>query len=347
MHASEYNLLREKSLREPLTAAEELQLQAHFLEHPADQAVWEEEAALTHLLRELPDAPVATNFTARVLAEVALAEARPRSRSLATLWESLGRFAWPRIATASFLLLACATLLIGQRQYDSRAERAASLAVLSDVAKLPSVEMLRDFYAMRLSPGSLARRSAGGADFNPKSAGPHPGEAIEPTPSLPPEAPELAVQAAAPAEMRGKLERDLERWQTLPLDRRQRMLVQFNQFFDLNEREKARTLSILSVQERQSIERMLMDLGKLPPAERNQCVKSFIEFASMTPENQLVMLRSAQRWQAMTAEERQAQRVLVHQLPPMPPGAGEPPLPPTFGEPPSSIPPTLPVARGK
>src|SRR5438067_2362092 len=62
---------REISWRRKLTPAEEAELRAWLAVHPEARAEWEAEIALTNtLVRSLPDVPVASNFTARVLQAV-------------------------------------------------------------------------------------------------------------------------------------------------------------------------------------------------------------------------------------------------------------------------------------
>jgi anti-sigma factor RsiW len=62
-----FERLRELSWRRRLTEAEAAELRAWLAEHPEAQADWEAEAGLNEALNRLPDAPVASNFTARVL----------------------------------------------------------------------------------------------------------------------------------------------------------------------------------------------------------------------------------------------------------------------------------------
>src|ERR1051326_7493813 len=70
MNEAEYNHLREESWRRALTSAEEARLQSHLAAHPDAQAEWEAEKGLTQFLADLPDAPVASNFTSLVLQAV-------------------------------------------------------------------------------------------------------------------------------------------------------------------------------------------------------------------------------------------------------------------------------------
>src|ERR1035441_868191 len=86
-----YNRLLELSWRRKLTDAEEAQLRALLESRPEAQADWDAEATLNAVLGRLPDAPVPSNFTARVLQTVereAAAELRQGERK----WQF-----WPRL----------------------------------------------------------------------------------------------------------------------------------------------------------------------------------------------------------------------------------------------------------
>lgn len=61
-----YQRLRERSWRRPLTAAEQAELRAWLAAHPEAQAEAEAEVALNQALALLPEAPVPSNFTARL-----------------------------------------------------------------------------------------------------------------------------------------------------------------------------------------------------------------------------------------------------------------------------------------
>ncbi len=136
------------------------------------------------------------------------------------------------------------------------------------------------------------------------------------------------VSDTMPPEWRKKFEADLAKWHALPSAQRQRMVGNFNQFFELSEKEKAKTLSTLSEIERRQMEKTLQEFEKLPTAQRQVCIDSFRKFANMTPEQQIQFLKNAERWQSMTPSERETWRTLVTKLPPLPPGFGLPTLPP-------------------
>jgi hypothetical protein len=100
---------------------------------------------LRKLLARLPDAPVASNFTARVMQAVELEESRRARRwNFNWNWHAL----LPRIAvTAAVVLFAGVTFhhyeLAGQR-----AKLAKNVALVAET-KMPSVEALQNFDAIR------------------------------------------------------------------------------------------------------------------------------------------------------------------------------------------------------
>ena len=148
MNESGYQQLRELNWRRKLTANEEARLQEYFLLHPEAQADWESEAAVTQLLHQLPDAPVATNFTALVMQavdhDIRLAERATEYHP--SLWQWLHRWA-PRAAWTS-LALSGVFLAYAQYQNFSRAQFAKGVAQVSKMAALPNLEVFEDFEAI-------------------------------------------------------------------------------------------------------------------------------------------------------------------------------------------------------
>src|SRR5690349_68499 len=49
------------------TATEEAELEVHLAKHPDQRQLWEDELGLNQLLGTLPDHPISSNFTSRVL----------------------------------------------------------------------------------------------------------------------------------------------------------------------------------------------------------------------------------------------------------------------------------------
>ena len=151
-----YHQLRELSWRRELTRAEAAELRAWLAAHPEALADWEIETGLNDALGRLPDAPVGSNFTARVLQAIerdAAVEQRRLERS--------GRFSWrlrwlPKAAVAAVVLGAG---LVSYREVIAikLARYGQSVAVISKVSSLPSAEVLKDFDAIRaLNPTPAA-----------------------------------------------------------------------------------------------------------------------------------------------------------------------------------------------
>lgn len=131
---------------------------------------------------------------------------------------------------------------------------------------------------------------------------------------------------------RAKLENDLARWSSLPVEQRDRMCERFQQFFDLHPKEKEKTLGTLSDTERIQMEKTLEAFQNLAPAQRRHCIDSFRKFAQMDTGERNQFLQKAELWQSMSSADRKAWRELVQklpQMPPLPPGLKIlPPLPP-------------------
>jgi hypothetical protein len=146
-----YNQLRERSWRRKLTAGEAAELRAWLATHPEAQTDWEAEAGLNEALGWLPDAPVGSNFTARVLQSIELdraAELRRQRRK----WQAWLRWRWlPKAAVATMVLVAGLVSYQQVAKVTQRAEYAQSVAVVSDVSSLPGPEVLKDFDAILVS----------------------------------------------------------------------------------------------------------------------------------------------------------------------------------------------------
>ena len=150
MNQSEFDKLLQTAIERDLTDGELARLQRWLAANPTDQAEWE---ALDHLLASLPDTPVATNFTARVLDEVRRAE---------TAHPALGQAWWQRLLAPQFRLVqitAAATLamVIGGVGYQSHLNqsRAEMAAAVASIAEFPP-GFLADFEAI----GAVAHADA-------------------------------------------------------------------------------------------------------------------------------------------------------------------------------------------
>jgi len=141
-----YNRLRELRWRRKLNAAEEAELQAWLEAHPESRADWAGEAGLDAALDSLPDVPVPSNFTARVLQAVGRETAPRPSRFAGWL-----RLRWlPRAAVAASVVAAgLVSYLVLQNT--ERKKLAESVAAVAEVSSLPSPDILQDYDAIRAS----------------------------------------------------------------------------------------------------------------------------------------------------------------------------------------------------
>ena len=142
MKQPEFENLLQTARERDLTDAELAKLERWLAANPDEQAEWE---ALDRLLVALPDAPVASNFTARVMDEVRRAEAAA---------PALGQAWWQRLLAPQFRpiqIAAVATLAmvlggVGYQSHlnQSRAEMAAAVASIAEI--IPG--FLADFEAI-------------------------------------------------------------------------------------------------------------------------------------------------------------------------------------------------------
>ncbi len=94
-----YQKLLEASWQRPLTPEEEAELQPYLAAHPEAQAEWDEDILLTQQLRQLPAAPLSSNFTALVLQAVKAEAGRPRRDATSFGWLAWVRQYLPRAAS--------------------------------------------------------------------------------------------------------------------------------------------------------------------------------------------------------------------------------------------------------
>jgi anti-sigma factor RsiW len=159
MTPQEFQRLKDKAREDRLTADERAAFRAYLLAHPQAQADWDEEQDLDRLINQLPDVPVSSNFTARVLA-AAQRETSQRKASAATGSPAIttNAGAWwrwflrPQAAFVATALIAVGLLAYRQQRALKHAEMAESLAKFADTTALPDVEALKNFEAiLRLS----------------------------------------------------------------------------------------------------------------------------------------------------------------------------------------------------
>lgn len=140
------NPLREKVWRRDLTPAEQAVLRAWLAKHPEAHADWADEANLNRLLDRLPDAPVPSNFTTRVLDAVEREE-RVQSRTKTRAWWL--RVLMPRVAVASVIVSGIGWFGQYYAQQKERRNFAESLARATEVKSTPPIQALEDFEAIR------------------------------------------------------------------------------------------------------------------------------------------------------------------------------------------------------
>jgi hypothetical protein len=146
-----YQQLREIAWRRKLTNAEQTGLRAWLATHPEARTDWESETALNELLTRLPDVPVPSNFTARVLQAVERSDAA-LDRERSPRWGWTWRVLVPRLAVAVVLV---GTGWFAYQQYvqTRRLKLAQSVVAVADVRSLPSPQFLEDYDAIcRLPP---------------------------------------------------------------------------------------------------------------------------------------------------------------------------------------------------
>jgi uncharacterized protein DUF3106 len=115
---------------------------------------------------------------------------------------------------------------------------------------------------------------------------------------------------------------EVRRWNELSAERQRRMIGHFEKFLEQPNQEKQRTLMAFPEEERKRMDETLQAFENLPLPQRRLCIESFSKFAHLTPGERDQFLKNAERWQAMTASERQAWRKIVTDLPPQPPEPG-------------------------
>ena len=145
MNQLDYNKLREIAWRQKLTAQQEAEIKAYLANCPEARPDWEEERILTQSLSQLPDAPLAFNFTAQVLQAVKRQEAEASPAAVVQWWQRLRSLGWGYRSALAAIVLGAGVLSYQQHLNLSREELAVSIATVSRVAALPRVTGLRDF----------------------------------------------------------------------------------------------------------------------------------------------------------------------------------------------------------
>lgn len=138
--------LREIAWRRRLTPAEQTEWQAWLAEHPEAQAEAELDTALDAALTHQADAPVSSNFTARVMQTIeadARREVRPIAPAL-SWWHKL----MPRLAVAAVVLSVGA---LAYRQYlvEKQKDLTGAAKEIAGAQQLSSATVIADFEVIR------------------------------------------------------------------------------------------------------------------------------------------------------------------------------------------------------
>jgi hypothetical protein len=157
MNVPDLNKLSEAMPRRELTPTEEAQLQEYLRAKPDQREFWEDELGLNHLLSQLPDTPVSSNFSLRVL-QAAQDEELQRTRLSfwGRLWVGLHARA-PRQSSHDSALggmlfgrwlpkLAVLTLMLGLAmvgyQHHQATTRKQLAVAAAEIGKLPPDQMM-------------------------------------------------------------------------------------------------------------------------------------------------------------------------------------------------------------
>ena len=135
--------LREQAWRRKLSPDEEAQLSEWLAAHPAAREDWEAEAGLNEALGRLPDVPVPSNFTARVVQAVELDRAAAERATRRHVWSG---HRWLRWAAVYSVILAAGWITYQSHVQRVQTERLVrSIAAASRVAPWPNPEILANF----------------------------------------------------------------------------------------------------------------------------------------------------------------------------------------------------------
>lgn len=138
-----FQKLSEAGWRRELSPAEKAELRDWLAAHPEARVDWEAEVALSRSLARLPDAPMPSNFTARVLQAVELEKAAAQRQPILNrswLWRSL----LPKAALAA-VFVGMSVMAFREAVYQKEQRFARGLKTVSAVSALPGPDILKDF----------------------------------------------------------------------------------------------------------------------------------------------------------------------------------------------------------
>lgn len=142
--------IRELVWRRKLSPAEAEELRARVAADPAAQEDWEAEVRLSEALDHLPDVPLPSNFMARVLQGVERPVGALPRPALAGWRVPQWWVRWlPRTALAAVVLTASLVGVHSLWEHKRAQEYRQSVTAVSEVASMPSPEILQNFDAIR------------------------------------------------------------------------------------------------------------------------------------------------------------------------------------------------------
>lgn len=143
MTDSDYQDLIETAWRRKLTPAEEAAARKLLASNGSAQHDWEKETALNRVFDGLPDVPVSSNFTARVVEAARREKVGPKFEHLwPDWWRNLG---WiPRLAGVC-LLLGGTALSVHEYQEAQLREMARDVEKVSSYALVSKIDWLENF----------------------------------------------------------------------------------------------------------------------------------------------------------------------------------------------------------
>jgi len=144
MQDAEYQKLREAGWRRRLTLGERARMRELLAAHPEWQESWEQEAALSGLLRRRPSAAVSTNFTARVVQAAQRLPAKPAWRRRLEMFPWLPDGWTPRVALAA-AMVCCGLFTCHEYEALHRARVAREVARLIREPGLPPMDWLKNY----------------------------------------------------------------------------------------------------------------------------------------------------------------------------------------------------------
>ena len=146
MNGAEHNDFWKAELHGRLSPEEKARWQISLTGQPETLARLEEEIALNRLLRAVPEAPVSSNFTARVMQLVEREHWKQSTPVLLRFWADYVAFSWGRkLAFASMVLLLG---LVSYQQYQLSARRELAKSILRVSNVLPAADVIEGFSAM-------------------------------------------------------------------------------------------------------------------------------------------------------------------------------------------------------